>query len=45
MAKDLAKKGETEEAQLNCYRKVRDDIKKFVKSLPDGIGLNTPLKK
>jgi len=34
MAKELAAKGENEEAQLNCYRKVRDDIRAFVEKLP-----------
>lgn len=35
MAKALAEKGASEEEQLNCYRSVRDEIKKFVESLPD----------
>lgn len=30
MAAELAEKGASEEEQLNCYRKVRDQIKKFV---------------
>jgi arsenate reductase len=30
----LAKACTTEEAKLNCYRRVRDEIKKFVESLP-----------
>ena len=34
MAEELAAKGENEEAQLNCYRKVRDDIRAFVENLP-----------
>jgi len=34
MAEELAAKGENEEAQLNCYRKVRDDIRAFVEKLP-----------
>lgn len=37
LAKELAEKGESEEAQLNCYRKVRDDIRKFVETLPDSL--------
>ena len=34
LAADLKEKGESEQAQLDCYRKVRDDIKEFVLSLP-----------
>ena len=30
MAANLAKKGASEEEQLNCYRSVRNEIKKFV---------------
>jgi arsenate reductase (thioredoxin) len=32
----LAKACKTEEEKLNCYRKVRDEIKKFIESLPEG---------
>lgn len=34
MAKELT----DEEDKLNCYRRVRDEIKKFVASLPDALG-------
>lgn len=37
MAKALDSKGASKEEQLNCYRKVRDEIKTFVKSLPDNL--------
>jgi arsenate reductase len=33
----LAKKGAGKEEQLDCYRKVRDEIKTFVKGLPDNL--------
>ncbi|MDD5597936.1 MAG: arsenate reductase ArsC [Victivallaceae bacterium] len=33
MAKELTR----EEEKLNCYRRVRDEIKKFVASLPDAL--------
>ena len=35
MARELAEQGADEEAQLQCYRKVRDQIKTFVESLPE----------
>lgn len=35
MAKELAEKGASEEEQLECYRRVRDDIKAFVETLPE----------
>ena len=38
MAKLLATKGASQGEQLDCYRKVCDEIKEFVESLP--IGLN-----
>jgi len=37
MARELAAKGATEEEQLDCYRKVRDEIKAFVDALPRSI--------
>jgi arsenate reductase (thioredoxin) len=37
LAKDLAQKGGDENAQLDCYRKVRDEIRGFVESLPDNV--------
>jgi arsenate reductase len=35
MANELAARGASEEKQLDCYRKVRDDIKAFVETMPD----------
>lgn len=37
MAKELAEQGADENAQLDCYRKVRDEIKAFVETLPNSI--------
>lgn len=34
----LAKACRTEEGKLNCYRRVRDEIKAFVETLPEGLG-------
>ncbi len=34
-AKLLADKGAGEEEQINCYRRVRDEIRAFVESLPE----------
>ena len=34
MARELADSGASEEAQLDCYRTVRDQIKAFVEQLP-----------
>ena len=34
MAKELAEKGGSEEEQMQCYRKIRDEIKVFVEKLP-----------
>ena len=33
----LAKEAETEEQALDCYRRVRDEIMKFVQTLPEGL--------
>ena len=33
----LAKACKTEEEKLNCYRRVRDEIKAFVETLPEGL--------
>ena len=33
----MAKKFTDKEAQLDCYRKVRDEIKKFVETMPESI--------
>ena len=35
MARKLAEQGASVEAQLDCYRKVRDEIKAFVETLPE----------
>lgn len=35
MAKEIAEKGGSEEEQLEAYRKVRDQIRAFVETLPD----------
>ncbi len=37
MAKELAEENATEEAQLDCYRKVRDEIKNFVQTMPQSL--------
>lgn len=37
MARELAEKGLSEDDQLDCYRKVREDIRKFVETLPDAL--------
>ena len=37
MAKELADKGASEEEQLECYRKVRDEIKAFIETLPEAL--------
>ncbi|MFA5625460.1 MAG: arsenate reductase ArsC [Bradymonadales bacterium] len=37
LAKALAEQGASEEEQLDCYRKVRDEIGAFVQSLPDAL--------
>ena len=33
----LAKKAPDEDAALDCYRKVRDEIQRFIESLPDSL--------
>ncbi|SHJ23731.1 arsenate reductase ArsC [Halodesulfovibrio aestuarii] len=38
-AKELAAQGAPEEEQLNCYRKVRDQIKAYVVTLPESLGM------
>jgi len=40
LAKELAKKGESKEKQLDCFRKVRDEIKAFVEKMPENIFKN-----
>jgi len=37
MAEELARQGASKEEQLDCYRRVRDEIKKFVEKLPDNL--------
>ncbi|RMD84104.1 MAG: arsenate reductase ArsC [Lentisphaerae bacterium] len=37
LARELAEQGASEEEQLNCYRKVRDQIRAFVETLPDSL--------
>lgn len=37
IAKELAAKGATEEEQLDVYRRVRDDIRRFVEGLPTNV--------
>ena len=37
LALELAAKGLDEEAQLDCYRRVRDEIRAFVESLPKAL--------
>lgn len=37
MAQEVAGKGGSEEAQLDCYRTVRDEIKAFVETLPEAL--------
>ena len=37
MAKLLAAQGANEETQLDCYRKIRDEIKAFVEKIPENI--------
>ena len=39
MAKELAAQGASEEEQLDCYRKVRDQIKAAVEKLPETLNL------
>lgn len=36
-AEELALKGASREEQLECYRKVRDDVKAFVETLPESL--------
>ena len=37
MATVLAEQGGSEEAQLDCYRKVRDEIKEYILTLPESL--------
>jgi arsenate reductase len=37
LARELAASGASEEEQLDCYRRVRDEIKTFIQTLPGGL--------
>lgn len=37
LARELAAQGADEKAQLDCYRRVRDEIKAFIETLPGGL--------
>ncbi|HCY84640.1 MAG TPA: arsenate reductase [Desulfobacteraceae bacterium] len=37
LAAELADRGEDEERQLDCYRRVRDEIRAFVEKMPENI--------
>lgn len=37
LAKELEKQGKDAETQLNCYRKVRDQIRAYVDTLPESL--------
>jgi arsenate reductase len=37
LAKEIRKRGGDENEQLDCYRKVRDEIRAFVEKLPDNV--------
>ncbi len=39
MEKELAAQGVSEDEQLNCYRKVRDQIKETIEKLPETLGI------
>lgn len=39
LARELAEQGASEDTQLDCYRKVRDQIKAFVEKLPEFLEL------
>ncbi len=39
MAEKIARQGASLEEQLDCYRQVRDAIKTFILTLPQGLGL------
>lgn len=42
MARELAAQGAGREEQLDCYRRVRDDIRSFVETLPESIRSGRP---
>ena len=37
LAKEIRKRGGDEQEQLDCYRKVRDEIRAFVEAMPDNL--------
>jgi arsenate reductase len=37
----LAKEAKTEQEALNCYRRVRDEIRVFIETLPESLGSKT----
>jgi len=37
LAEEAAKRGESKEKQIDCFRKVRDEIKAFVEKMPQNI--------
>ncbi len=39
MAQDLAARGADAEAQCDCYRRIRDEIRAFVETLPEALQL------
>ncbi len=39
LARQLADKGADAEAQLDCYRRVRDEIKAYIETLPESLNL------
>lgn len=41
LARELAARGATTEAQLDCYRRVRDEIRAFVETLPESLADST----
>ncbi len=44
LAKTLAAQGADEEEQRNCYRRIRDEIRAFVETLPDALDLQENTK-
>jgi len=40
LAKELADQGADKDEQLDCYRRVRDEIKTFVQGLPENLNLD-----
>jgi len=42
LARSLAAEGASEEAQLDCYRRVRDQIKAYIEQLPESLTKSLP---